>query len=601
MRIVRDGLAALVTTAAAAGACATMWLLAGLIGGGPSSAVLATVVALSLARRSFASRAEFARSAALLPAIGLAAGLVGWLLVTVPPAGAAVFVAGMSLPIWLRRFGPRAARLGALIALPLTAMLVVPVAPAAGAPWWVDAVLVVVAGVVAVVWVAVAREVLLAGRLAVGAGGRGAGGRDGAGGREAAGADGAGAGAGGRGAGGREAAEAGGAGAGAGGQGAGGNEAASGREAAGADARAGAGAGSQGAGGHEGAGGREAAADAPAPPPASAEPARRTRPTRAPRRLPASTRMALQMAVALAVAFVVGWLGFPGHGMWVVLTAFIVCSGNRGRGDVVHKSALRVVGALVGTVGAVGVAFVVVPGGFGGVVVIFVALFAGTWLRTYSYAFWALAVTLVLAMLQGMLGTVPGGGALEAGMLGERMLAIVVGAVIGVAVSWFLLPVRSSDVLRKRLAELLAGLGGVLTAEAGERAARVAEFRVAAARVEELAPAHRARRLVGGRRRVRAIDCIEAAGEVAAALEGRLAAARVRARAQGREEPGEGRASTSSPALRPALRDARQSLAAPADFSRIRTALLVLADALDSGDRGERGARPGNEPPRPGR
>lgn len=529
MRIVRDGLAALVTTAAAAGACATMWLLAGLLGGGPSSAVLATVVALSLARRSFASRAEFARSAALLPAIGLAAALVGWLLVTVPPAGAAVFVAGMSLPIWLRRFGPRAARLGALIALPLTAMLVVPVAPAAGAPWWVDAVLVVVAGVVAVVWVAVAREVLLAGRLAVGAGGRGAGEREGAGGRVAT----------------------------------------------------------------------PAAASAPTPP-ASAEPARRTRPTRAPRRLPASTRMALQMAVALAVAFVVGWLGFPGHGMWVVLTAFIVCSGNRGRGDVVHKSALRVVGALVGTVGAVGVAFVVVPGGFGGVVVIFVALFAGTWLRTYSYAFWALAVTLVLAMLQGMLGTVPGGGALEAGMLGERMLAIVVGAVIGVAVSWFLLPVRSSDVLRKRLAELLAGLGGVLAAEAGERAARVAEFRVAAARVEELAPAHRARRLVGGRRRVRAIDCIEAAGEVAAALEGRLAAARARARAQaqGREEAGEGRASTSSPALRPALRDARQSLAAPADFSRIRTALLALADALDGG---ERGARPGNEPPRPGR
>ena len=109
-RFLREGLSALIVTAAAAAACAKLWWIGTAAGAGGSPAVLATVVALSLGRRTFASRAEFARSAALLPVVGLAAGAVGWLLVAVPPIGAALFVAGMSIPIWMRRFGPRAAR-----------------------------------------------------------------------------------------------------------------------------------------------------------------------------------------------------------------------------------------------------------------------------------------------------------------------------------------------------------------------------------------------------------------------------------------------------------------------------------------------------------
>jgi uncharacterized membrane protein YccC len=37
--------------------------------------------------------------------------------------------------------------------------------------------------------------------------------------------------------------------------------------------------------------------------------------------------MALQMAVALSAAFAAGFLVFPDHWGWCVLTAFIVCSG----------------------------------------------------------------------------------------------------------------------------------------------------------------------------------------------------------------------------------------------------------------------------------
>jgi uncharacterized membrane protein YccC len=447
--------------------------------------VLATVVALSLGRRAFASRAELARSAALLPAIGLAAGAVGWLMVALPPVGAALFVAGMSVPIWLRRFGPRASRLGALIALPLTAILVVPVRPATGGPPWLAPVIVLLSGVVAALWVALGREAarLLPGRVI-----------------------------------------------------------------------------------------RSPAAEQPAGPSALSSPS--ASPSR-PARLPASTRMALQMAVALTAAFAVGWLVFPEHAMWVVLTAFLVCSGNRGRADVVHKSALRILGALGGTIGAVALIAVgpeisglAAPqeSGIAAIAVIFVALFAGTWLRTYSYAFWALTVTLVLSVLQELIGTATLTG--ESGMLVERMLAIVVGAALGIAASWFVLPVRSVDVLRRRLSEMLTALSDVLPSEAPDRRTRVATFRSAVERVEQLAPAHRATRLLRRRPAILPIDCIEAANALPAALDARLARTHDGADEGDRE------------LLRSSIGRARRSLAAPIELARTRDALDALAHAL---------------------
>ncbi|NUU06938.1 FUSC family protein [Leifsonia sp. C5G2] len=478
---VRIGLAALVVTAAAAGACATMWFIGLAVGAGGSACVLATVVALSLGRRTFATRADFAGSAALLPVIGLGAGAVGWLLVTVPPLGAALFVAGMSIPIWMRRFGPRVARLGALIALPLTAVLVAPVPPSPGVPAWLTAALVLVAGVVAALWVAVAREVL---RLIPG----------------------------------------------------------------------------------------EAQLQEAAPPP---EPRRQATAKPGRRRLPASTRMAVQMAVALSAAFLVGWAVFPDHVMWVVLTAFLVCSGNRGRADVLHKSALRVLGALGGTIGAVAIVAVLPDASDpGAVVAIFLALFAGTWLRTVSYAYWAVAVTLALSLLQELTGATTIAG--EAGMLGERLVAIVVGAVLGIAASWFVLPVKSVDVLRRRLADVLTALGSALSPAGpdvapGERARRIAAFRASVARVEQLAPAHRAARMIAGRR-VRAIDCIEVAAALPEALDARLA------------DRADGAGAHDGERLRGAIATARRSLAAPPDLGRVHDAFGALAVTLRGGD-----------------
>jgi uncharacterized membrane protein YccC len=198
--------------------------------------------------------------------------------------------------------------------------------------------------------------------------------------------------------------------------------------------------------------------------------------------------MAIQMAVALAASFVVGYVFFAERWAWIVLTAFIVSSGNRGRLDVAYKSVLRVLGAAAGTLLAVTLTRHMGSHDVTTVVLILATIFIGVWLRPLGYAWWALFVTLALALLQGYTGTS------APLVLWPRLEEIVIGAIIGVASAWFVLPVRSTDVLRRRVADALASLADALDPATTLRTAD--DFVAAVAGAEQLAPAFRASRLV---------------------------------------------------------------------------------------------------------
>jgi hypothetical protein len=203
----------------------------------------------------------------------------------------------------------------------------------------------------------------------------------------------------------------------------------------------------------------------------------------------ASTKMAVQLAAALSAAFVAGRLLWPGHWQWVVLTAFIVCSGNRGRGDVLHKSALRMAGAGVGALAATGLFALVTPSGIGCVVAILLTLVAGIVLRPVSYAYWAGCITAAMALLLGLLGQ----DATE--LLFTRLAAIAVGGVLGVAASWLIVPIRSRGVARARIGQARRAI------ESGDSEAA----RQAIAQLDLIAPAfnahRRLHRLLPGSRR----------------------------------------------------------------------------------------------------
>jgi hypothetical protein len=196
--------------------------------------------------------------------------------------------------------------------------------------------------------------------------------------------------------------------------------------------------------------------------------------------------MALQMGAGLGAAFAVGHWLWPGHWPWAVITTYVVASGNRGRADVLHKGWLRVLGTAVGA--ALGTVLIgaVPAGSHWTVVVVLSVLGIATWLRPASYAYWAVAVTAVMALLYGYYGE------RSAGLLFTRLEGIAVGGGIAVVAASVIAPVRSTDVLRRRVADNLAALTGYLTAArrrdlAGVRAGG-ARVRATVQRLDEIAP-----------------------------------------------------------------------------------------------------------------
>jgi uncharacterized membrane protein YccC len=202
----------------------------------------------------------------------------------------------------------------------------------------------------------------------------------------------------------------------------------------------------------------------------------------------ASTRMAIQLALALAGAFTIGRLAFADHLPWVVLTAYLVCSGNRGRADVLHKSGLRVLGAGAGTAVAIGVPIAVpslheLAGGPVLTALLFAIIGVGLWLRERTYAAWSFAMTLVISLLQGF--AIPVAEISAGTQLWQRLVAIIAGAICGLACSWWVLPVRSEPIVRRRIAEVLALISDYLVDRSPEAADRIEWAR---SRLDEIAP-----------------------------------------------------------------------------------------------------------------
>ncbi|MCX5051275.1 MULTISPECIES: FUSC family protein [unclassified Streptomyces] len=299
--------------------------------------VLVLAVALALTLASTQRTADTRRrltSLGVLPVTAGASIFLGRLIASHYAIGAAVFTAGLALAIWIRRYGPAAAKAGTLMTLPLIALLVVPgpaLPPEAQS------------GLVTWFWAALIGALACCSVWLV-----------------------------------------------------------------------------QGAGDRYGPWRAQ---------PAPEQPPRRSRLNPRP-----STRMALQMAAGVAAAFTLGHLLFDDHWPWVVLTAYVAASGNRGRTDVLRKGVERLAGACAGTLLATGVAAAGITG-HAAVALMFAVLAVALWLRPLSYAYWAAGMTCALSLLLGYFGQD------AQHLLPTRLEGIALGAALSVASAWWLLPV----------------------------------------------------------------------------------------------------------------------------------------------------------------
>lgn len=160
---------------------------------------------------------------------------------------------------------------------------------------------------------------------------------------------------------------------------------------------------------------------------------------------PASDRMALQLAVAVAAAFTIAQWIDSDHPVWPVLTALLVSSGNRGRGDVLWKGTERTLGALIGTAMATGLAGLLPAGDARAIVALFAILALAAGLRPFGYFYWSACITAALGFLNGYFG--------QAGsdLLAHRLLGVAAGSAIAMGAAWVVFPVRTRDVVRQRV------------------------------------------------------------------------------------------------------------------------------------------------------
>ena len=145
-----------------------------------------------------------------------------------------------------------------------------------------------------------------------------------------------------------------------------------------------------------------------------------------------STKAAVQVAVATSAATVLGELVSPDRWYWAVLTAFLVFTGASTRGEILTRAGQRVLGTIAGVLAGVVIAALVGSNQPVQLVLIVVCVFFAFYLATVAYALLSFFVTILLAMLYGLLGT------FSIEVLELRIVETAVGGAVGMASAYFI-------------------------------------------------------------------------------------------------------------------------------------------------------------------
>lgn len=145
-----------------------------------------------------------------------------------------------------------------------------------------------------------------------------------------------------------------------------------------------------------------------------------------------STKAAIQVAVATSAATLLGELISPDRWYWAVLTAFLVFTGVSTRGEILTRAGHRVVGTIAGVVAGVLLSSLVGQNAPLQLVLLVVCVFCAFYLVTVAYAWLTFFVTVLLAMLYGLLGD------FSVRVLEVRILETAAGGLVGIASAYLI-------------------------------------------------------------------------------------------------------------------------------------------------------------------
>lgn len=162
-----------------------------------------------------------------------------------------------------------------------------------------------------------------------------------------------------------------------------------------------------------------------------------------------ATRQAIQITVASVIAMAVGYLVSAERWYWAVITAFVIFTRTRTRGDTLQRAWARVLGTVLGVMAGMVLARAVNGHPAAELVIIFACVFFGFYLIQISYAWMVFWFTTLLSVLYGLLGRS------SPGLLLVRIEETLIGAVIGALIAHVLFPERTTALIQSSARQVL--------------------------------------------------------------------------------------------------------------------------------------------------
>lgn len=170
-----------------------------------------------------------------------------------------------------------------------------------------------------------------------------------------------------------------------------------------------------------------------------------------------STKKAIQAVVAGGASIVLGYLLSPAHQYWILLSSFVVLLGTESVGRTMIKAFNRTAGTFAGAVAGFVIAHLIAGHPFIEIGLLFFSIFMAFYLFSISYGLMMFWITMMLSIMYDLLL-----GGITEKLLASRVTDTLIGAILGLAVSAFIMPKKTIDKVMETSLDFLKDLNDYL-------------------------------------------------------------------------------------------------------------------------------------------